>query len=66
MDSIGDKATVVSSTGFFSKKFVGQTGVAVMRLTSTSKQIWVIRFSSNLLGGEEGLYEDKELDWSGG
>lgn len=66
MAIVGDKAKVVSSTGFISKRFVGQTGIAVMRLTATAKKLWVIRFSSGLQGDEEGLYADDELDWTRG
>ncbi len=63
MGEVGSDALVLESKGFHSKKYIGRTGVAVMRLSASGSTRWVLRFSSSLLGNEEGLYEDRELDW---
>lgn len=59
----GDKAKVLSSTGFHSKKYVGQTGIVVGIITSPKKQLCVLKFPSNGIEGVHGLYLEEELEW---
>lgn len=59
---VGRKAAVIASSGFHSRQYLGRTGVAAAKM-STSGIRWVIRFSSVLPDGEQGLYDDNELDW---
>jgi len=63
MASIGSDAKVISSSGRWSSKFIGQTGVAVSRLNSSGKKLWVLRFPSVPPQMEEGLFDETELSW---
>lgn len=63
--AVGKPALVVASSGFYSKRFIGQKGVAVLKLTASTRVRWVLKFSSSLLGDEEGLFDDCELQWCG-
>ena len=63
MGQVGRDALVLASKGFHSKRYIGSVGVAVMRLSASGKIRWVLRFSSSLLGNEDGLYDDSELQW---
>lgn len=63
MGTIGSEAKVQSSTGTYSRKFVGRTGTVVSCLNSTGTKYWVLRFPSVLWLMEEGLFADGELNW---
>lgn len=63
MPVIGDKAKVISSNGFHSKYYVGQTGTAVKILNESKPQLWVLQFPSNSIDAEHGLYANDELLW---
>ena len=64
MGAVGRKAVVISSTGFHSRRYIGQTGTAVMRMGASETVRWVLRFPSGLLCSEEGLYDECELRWT--
>ena len=60
----GGKGLVKASEGFHSKKYIGMTGVSVMKLSANpSKHFWVLRFPSVLPATEEGLFEESEIQW---
>lgn len=63
MPVVGDKAKVISSNGFHSIKYVGQTGTAVKILNELKPQLWVLKFPSSAIEGEFGLYTSDELFW---
>tara|TARA_Y100001936_G_scaffold230960_1_gene254523 strand:+ start:523 stop:720 length:198 start_codon:yes stop_codon:yes gene_type:complete len=64
VSGIGEKAKVSSSTGFHSKQFIGRVGTAVGSIHLNGRRAWVLRFSTNLIENEEGLFSDDELVWS--
>ncbi|ARM86342.1 hypothetical protein MARSALSMR5_04325 (plasmid) [Marinobacter salarius] len=37
-----------------------------MRLEASGNLRWVLKFAGSLLGNEEGLYDDDELEWHTG
>jgi len=63
MPVVGDKAIVISSNCFHSKKCVGQTGTAEKKLNESKPQLWVLKFPSSAIEGELGLYANDELVW---
>lgn len=64
MTTVGDKAKVISSNGFHSRKYVGKNGYVIKKFNALDKCYFLLRFASNLSGNEEGLYSIDELDWS--
>lgn len=59
---VGREATVIASSGFHSRQFIGRTGIAAAKLSAAGVR-WVVRFSSVLPDGEQGLYDESELKW---
>jgi hypothetical protein len=57
--SLGGSAKVLSSSGFHSKKYIGEVGYAVQHLGD----LWVLRFPSVFPKMEEGLFNKSELKW---
>jgi hypothetical protein len=57
--SLGGSAKVLSSSGFHSKKYIGEVGYAVQYLGD----LWVLRFPSVFPQMEEGLFNKSELKW---
>jgi hypothetical protein len=62
-ESLGGSAKVLSSNGFHSRKYIDETGTAVMRLDSGKDKMWVLRFPSVFPRMEEGLFNSNELEW---
>jgi hypothetical protein len=57
--SLGGSAKVLKSSGFHSKKYIGEVGYAVQNLGD----LWVLRFPSILPQMEEGLFDESEVEW---
>lgn len=64
--AVGVHARVLRSSGRYSQRYIGRTGVAAMRLEASGNLRWVLKFAGSLLGNEEGLYDDDELEWHTG
>lgn len=62
-ESLGGSAKVLNSCGFHSKKYIDETGTAVIRLDSIKGKLWVLRFPSVFPRIEEGLFDSSELEW---
>ena len=61
---IGGSARVLTSSGFHSKKYIGETGYAIHSLGKANKKFWVLRFPSILPKIEEGLFDEHEIEWA--